>query len=195
MGNRSYREIAETREPLVLTHTIADRWPARKAFTTSFLVQKLTHVMAYRQEGKRSFITFHDDKPLEPLVDEKWDDFNVKVNVTIPEVLQWEVPEKDRHRGPYLYFSQDIATLRSDFPDIIGYVQPIGDVILSEENVQVNLWVGRAGIVTHTHYDCTYNFFVQLQGRKRFTLFPPDQNLYLFPCLHPVSTLFLVTLK
>lgn len=61
--------------------------------------------------------------------------------------------------------------------------------------LQVNLWVGRAGIVTHTHYDCTYNFFVQLQGRKRFTLFPPDQNLYLFPCLHPVSALFLVTLK
>lgn len=61
--------------------------------------------------------------------------------------------------------------------------------------LQVNLWVGRAGIVTHTHYDCTYNFFVQLQGRKRFTLFPPDHNLYLFPCLHPVSTLFLVTLK
>jgi hypothetical protein len=51
---------------------------------------------------------------------------------------------------------------------------------------QVNLWVGRAGIITSTHYDATYNFFVQLQGRKRFTLFPPNQTLYLYPCLHPV---------
>jgi len=30
---------------------------------------------------------------------------------------------------------------RSDFPDIIGYVQPIGDVILSEENVQVSYYL------------------------------------------------------
>ena len=34
-------------------------------------------------------MTFHDSKPLEPLVDEQWEDFNVKINVTIPEVLQW----------------------------------------------------------------------------------------------------------
>lgn len=32
-------------------------------------------------------------------------------------------------------------TPRSDFPDIIGYVQPIGDVILSKENVQVSYYV------------------------------------------------------
>lgn len=34
-------------------------------------------------------MTFHDDKPLESLVEEKWEDFNVKVNVTLSEVLNW----------------------------------------------------------------------------------------------------------
>lgn len=34
-------------------------------------------------------MTFHDDKPLEPLVNEEWEDFNIKVNTTIPEILQW----------------------------------------------------------------------------------------------------------
>lgn len=41
------------------------------------------------QEEKRSFITFHDGKPLEPLIKEKWEEFNIKVNTTIPEILQW----------------------------------------------------------------------------------------------------------
>ena len=46
-------------------------------------------IAAVTQESKRSFITFHDDKPLEPLVPVKWEDFNIKVNTTIPEILQW----------------------------------------------------------------------------------------------------------
>ena len=41
------------------------------------------------QESKGSFVTFHDNKPLEPLVNERWEDFNVKVNVTLPELLAW----------------------------------------------------------------------------------------------------------
>ena len=34
-------------------------------------------------------MTFHDGKPLEPLVNERWEDFNVKVNTTIPQILHW----------------------------------------------------------------------------------------------------------
>lgn len=34
-------------------------------------------------------MTFHDGKPLEPLINEKWEDFNVKVNTSIAQVLHW----------------------------------------------------------------------------------------------------------
>lgn len=37
----------------------------------------------------KNFITFHDNKPLEPLVNERWEEFNAKVNVSVPEILQW----------------------------------------------------------------------------------------------------------
>ena len=47
------------------------------------------HDYMYLQESKRAFITFHDHKALEPLVTEKWEEFNIKVNTTIPEILQW----------------------------------------------------------------------------------------------------------
>ena len=50
---------------------------------------------------------------------------------------------------------------------------------------QSNLWAGKAGLVTHTHYDAQYNFFVQLRGRKRFTLLAPHVPLPQFSCLHP----------
>ena len=30
-----------------------------------------------------------------------------------------------------------------------------------------------------------FNFFVQLQGRKRFMLFPPASRVAMFPCTHP----------
>jgi len=49
------------------------------------------------------------------------------------------------------------------------------------------VWFGPQGATTHTHYDISHNFYVQLYGEKRFLLFPPSalQNLYLFPLLHP----------
>ncbi|KAL5473959.1 hypothetical protein EMCRGX_G028528 [Ephydatia muelleri] len=183
LGNATYREVAELRIPLIITSSVAEKWRARKHFTTAFLSKKLSHVMAYKQETNRVFKTFHDNKALEPLVNEKWEDFNLKVNVTIPQVLAW--PSPSPHMGPYLYFSQKLVTLRPMFPDILDYVQPLSDLILNTENIQVNLWIGRRGITTHTHYDATFNFFVQLQGKKRFTLIPPSEPMYLYPCLHP----------
>ena len=41
----------------------------------------------YRQLGDPVFITFHDNKPLEPFVKGKWSDFNRKVNVSVPSVF------------------------------------------------------------------------------------------------------------
>ncbi len=33
--------------------------------------------------------------------------------------------------------------------------------------------------------DAGYNFFVQLQGKKRFTLFPPNAEMQEYSCVHP----------
>jgi hypothetical protein len=37
------------------------------------------------------------------------------------------------------------------------------------------VWVGPAETVTPLHIDLAHNFFVQIEGRKRFTLFDPSQ--------------------
>lgn len=51
----------------------------------------------------------------------------------------------------------------------------------------VNAWVSSAGAVTTPHYDMEHNVFVQVHGRKRFTLFPPSEfaKFGLYPASHP----------
>ena len=51
---------------------------------------------------------------------------------------------------------------------------------------QVHLFVGSARTLYHCHYDLQPNLHVQLVGRKRFILCPPDQcsKLYPFPVHH-----------
>ncbi|CAB4015110.1 Hypoxia-inducible factor 1-alpha inhibitor [Paramuricea clavata] len=52
-------------------------------------------------------------------------------------------------------------------------------------NVLNMLFVGMPNVVTPLHYDIMQNVFIQLQGKKRFILFGPDQSTNLYP--HPVG--------
>ena len=73
-------------------------------------------------------------------------------------------------------------------PSAIEQVQPLEGFIFSKEGLQVNVWLGKTGLKTYLHFDSTHNFFIQLQGRKRFFLFPPNSTLYAYPVLHPHSS-------
>ena len=45
------------------------------------------------------------------------------------------------------------------------------------------LLVGERGTVTPCHYDEQHNLYAQIRGKKRVTLFSPDQFASLYP--HP----------
>ncbi|MDE2196034.1 MAG: cupin-like domain-containing protein [Gammaproteobacteria bacterium] len=47
----------------------------------------------------------------------------------------------------------------------------------------VNLWMGNSGesITTPLHHDFNDNLYVVVEGRKHFTLFPPEQAVNLYP--------------
>jgi hypothetical protein len=51
-----------------------------------------------------------------------------------------------------------------------------------DEDIQPRLWIGNASTV-QTHHDMSDNIAVVVGGKRRFTLFPPDQvgNLYVGP--------------
>src|SRR5206468_1497977 len=52
-----------------------------------------------------------------------------------------------------------------------------------------NLWIGQYGVTAQCHYDASDNFYIQLQGKKRFVMFPPEanQNLYLYSAIHSMN--------
>eukprot|EP00118_Oscarella_pearsei_P018438 m.188926 g.188926 ORF g.188926 m.188926 type:complete len:289 (+) comp39398_c0_seq3:781-1647(+) len=65
---------------------------------------------------------------------------------------------------------------------------PIDELlVLNPKMASVNVWMGQPGVIAHCHYDGYHNFYTQLFGRKRFTLFRPLQwrHLYPYPYLHP----------
>ena len=47
--------------------------------------------------------------------------------------------------------------------------------------------MGQPHVIAHCHYDGYHNFYAQLYGTKKFTLFQPDNwpGLYPYPFLHP----------
>ena len=56
---------------------------------------------------------------------------------------------------------------------------------LLDASVEPRIWIGTA-IVTPAHFDQAHNIAVSVAGRRRFTLFPPEQvaNLYVGPLEH-----------
>ena len=52
--------------------------------------------------------------------------------------------------------------------------------------LQSTVWIGSGGAITPCHHDELHNFFLQVKGRKRFTLLPPNtwDKLRLFPKYH-----------
>lgn len=93
---------------------------------------------------------------------------------------------------PFAQFMNRIFDPQPDQPMIYVESTPIADLSpalaqalhlpLAPTNVPPRVWMGnRTG--THTHFDVEQNIAYVVSGKRRFTLFPPDQtpNLYMAP--------------
>ncbi|WP_267386568.1 cupin-like domain-containing protein [Sphingomonas sp. GC_Shp_3] len=86
---------------------------------------------------------------------------------------------------PYAMAVQSIPA-----PDLLPGFVAEHPMALLDDSVVPRLWLGNA-IRVATHYDLMENIAVVVAGRRRFTLFPPDQvaNLYMGPYeLTPAGT-------
>eukprot|EP00039_Didymoeca_costata_P007708 m.102996 g.102996 ORF g.102996 m.102996 type:complete len:440 (-) comp13792_c0_seq1:3238-4557(-) len=181
-----YTKVSHKRKPIVIRNSLMNTWPAFHFWDRQYITKKLPSVLAYKQAAPdRVFTTFHDNKPLEPfLLEKRWEDYNIKHNVSIDAVFE---KSKDTSEDDFFYFSSDVTLLaEGGWDSIEEELSPISPLFVDNEGIQVNLWAGRKGIITASHFDASWNFFGQLHGLKRFTLAPPDSEfINPYPCLHP----------
>ncbi|MDR6787678.1 hypothetical protein J2Y58_001030 [Sphingomonas sp. BE138] len=93
---------------------------------------------------------------------------------------------RDRdHAQPYAMAVQSVP-----LPELLPGFAEVNATALVARGVVPRMWLGNA-IRVATHYDLMENVGVVVMGRRRFTLFPPDQlaNLYMGPLeLTPAGT-------
>jgi len=92
---------------------------------------------------------------------------------------------------PFLYLQQTISPDNPDFPKAIVDETKLFDwnwIAGKFGNLfdQMNIWMGQKGTKSPAHYDELDNLFVQMSGKKRVTLFPPEDydKMYVFPLGH-----------
>ena len=97
-------------------------------------------------------------------------------------------PSSDLSTADHLYFADGVSVLGPVLSQDIVPAEPLCPHADLNE-CDMSLWIGRAGISAHTHYDSSHNMFAQIRGRKRFVLAPPSAarcGLGLYPSLHPM---------
>lgn len=87
--------------------------------------------------------------------------------------------EQDDPQAPAIYIgSTDIDLYLPGLRE--EAVLPFGDPQLVAHPPLVSIWIGNRTVAS-AHYDMSNNIAVTLVGRRRFTLFPPDQAANLYP--------------
>jgi hypothetical protein len=184
--------------PVVLTHTVADRWPARTRWTPEYLAQHARTLRGvYWKNGTGR------EPPLRRVFGPIW--IPSKPLAALPSV-HWRNPHERRNVSALSFFERvavvsaavESGAAPREFLYYTGYLDalgrtlaaeaaPLDALLLTPKTSQVNVWVGPAGVVAHLHYDSYHNCNVQLFGRKRFVVFAPSEwrRLRPFPSLHP----------
>ena len=180
------QEMLQGGQPAVLRGTVVETWPAVRKWNMSYLSQEMRSEYDVLKSVKcsNSFLTFDPDHraPLK---------LNISLSYTLSNMttldffncIQSTNHCTDGYKGHY-YFGTVPDALRKDIsPDDFLY-----NTQRDRQSSKQFMWVSSAGMITHAHFDQDYNCFVQLVGKKRFTLWSASQHdlMYVFPRVHPM---------
>ena len=175
-------KISDLKAPVVIKNSVTVAWPAFKKWNPSYLSRKILSLKGVYENINRWFGPYYDKtKPLTHLSTRK----NVyRTDLVLKGDEFFKLLEHPKNNS-HIYFTGDI--------DDVGTwawedVQPIEELLsLNPKHSSINVWMGQPHVIAHCHYDGYHNFFTQLYGRKRFTMFRPTEwpGIYPYPFLHP----------
>ena len=172
-------DVIQSKEPLILKQLVSD-WPIVKAgqesdrsvmdYLCGFYNGRPTIVCKLEPEANGRL--FYNDK----LTRLGYSSYKGRIDETLEAIYKGL---KDEKPHGYYIASNIICThlpgLRED--NDIEVPRPIDDRLNSET---VSIWVGTATVAS-CHYDALDNIACCVAGKRRFTLFPPDQISNLYP--------------
>lgn len=178
------RFVAQNR-PFVIKNGARD-WTARKTWNTSYLtsVMSTSHVnVATTPYGNADsiihlptsgslFVKPHESSEAFPSVLASIQSQEHSPGASTP--VHYAQTQNDNLRHEYL-------TLFTDVPSSI----PFARIALQQDPDAINFWLGNSHSVTALHKDNYENIYVQILGRKHFTLLPP----ICAPCVNEKSVL------
>ncbi|KAL8593411.1 hypothetical protein ACOMHN_060294 [Nucella lapillus] len=164
---------------------ILEQWPS-KQWTVDSLAQAL---------GNRPFrcrLTPHDrEKRTGPV----WEAEGEYVECHLHHFSAWSrgeaaqdnplAPFSLRHYSGYIDYKY-MCDVFADHPHMLKEVQWSTLGLKEKDGKDSTVWIGSQGASTPCHYDTYgFNLVAQIQGRKRWVLFPPDQSCHLYPTRVP----------
>ena len=177
-------ELVNGGEPVVLQGTVVEAWPALGKWNMSYLSLHMDTDVLEHVKCTNDSLTFDPDRraPLQLDLPLSYTLANISTSHFF-QCVQSSGSCSDGYKGHY-YFGQVPESLKKD-------VMPSEFLYHTEKDrlaAKQFMWLSSAGMITHTHFDQDYNVFVQLIGKKRFTLWSPAQHelLYMYPRVHPM---------
>jgi hypothetical protein len=147
----------------VLFREVASDWPCTRLWTLPYLRERLTEKLVtvtssaaalYRPDEARGHYA------AEQMLQMTFADFLDRISGSGPDL-----------DGKHYYLHKQ--SLDQHLPELKPDV-PIPAYIEASPFLMTSLWMGPAGSITPIHHDFTNNLFLQVRGRKRLILYPPD---------------------
>jgi hypothetical protein len=183
--NREVKEVANTysgeipvevfgsSEPLTLRGLVSD-WPLTKLGLESF------------DEASNYILKFYEDRPVNVALgksetkgrvfyNDDFSGFNYQsLKVGLDKLLEKIGEHKEDKSPPAMYMA---STMVDQW--LPGFREE-NDIVVSGADPLVSIWMGNRSRIG-AHYDLPDNIACSVVGRRRFTLFPPDQISNLYP--------------
>ncbi|XP_074070763.1 HSPB1-associated protein 1 isoform X2 [Macrotis lagotis] len=118
------------------------------------------------------------------------------VDATLEEFLAWSCGQSVSNAGPFNHYDNSKFWAYADYKYLASIFEDKADVLQNvvwsdfgfpgRNGRESTLWIGSLGANTPCHldsYGC--NLVFQVQGRKRWHLFPPEDTAFLYPTRIP----------
>ncbi|KAF2748704.1 phospholipase A2 [Sporormia fimetaria CBS 119925] len=171
----------------------ATTWPSYQKWTSTYLANTLTNTpvnVALTPQGNADSILPLPSHPTTHALFIKPHETHLPFTTVLHHIRTQHLstPPGTKPLGPILYaqtqndnLRNEYRTLFSDCPSSI----PFARIALEKDPDAINLWIGNAFSTTALHKDNYENIYVQIRGRKHFTLLPPVES----PCVNEKNVL------